>query len=164
MKPFLVQRFTPVVLALLFLSACGEKETLDLGECAGGATSATGGPDAALARRGGAIYKQHCARCHGANAAGAPNWHQPDVAGRYPPPPLDGSAHAWHHPKAVLKQMIRDGIPRDDGGMPAWGGKLSEADIEAVIAWFQSRWPDEIYRNWLAIEAQATCPDKGRNG
>jgi mono/diheme cytochrome c family protein len=42
------------------------------------------------------------------------------------------------------------------GGMPAWKGKFSEDDIEAVIAWFQSRWPEEVYqsgRSWTRRRA-----------
>jgi hypothetical protein len=36
--------------------------------------------------------------------------------------------------------------------MPSWQGKLSDDDIGAVIAWIQSRWPEEIYQSWLAME------------
>ena len=33
--------------------------------------------------------------------------------------------------------------------MPAFKDKLTEQDKEAVIAFFQSYWPDEIYAEWL---------------
>lgn len=38
------------------------------------------------------------------------------------------------------------------GGKPAWKDKLRDADIETVIAWFQSLWPEDIYRQWRAME------------
>lgn len=113
------------------------------------------GLDPARMARGAEIYKQHCASCHGAMAQGASNWQRPGADGKYPAPPLDGSGHAWHHPRVALKKTIRDGTLGLGGSMPAWGNKLSEDDIEAVIVWFQSRWPEEIYRNWLAMEQKA---------
>ena len=48
--------------------------------------------------------------------------------------------------------MIRQGSVARGGNMPAWEGKLSDDDVAAVIAWIQSRWPEEIYRSWLAME------------
>lgn len=101
------------------------------------------------------VFQANCAVCHGAHAQGAPNWERPGADGKYPPPPLDGSAHAWHHPRSALQQVIKDGTVRLGGDMPAWGGKLSDRDIDAVIAWFQSRWPDEIYAAWTEIDARA---------
>ena len=110
------------------------------------------GVSAAQVQHGAAVYAKNCAVCHGARAEGAKDWHRPGADGKYPPPPLDGSAHAWHHPRAQLKQIIMDGtLPR--GGMPAWRGKLSDADVDTVIVWFQSLWPDDIYRAWRKLDA-----------
>lgn len=39
--------------------------------------------------------------------------------------------------------------------MPAWSGTLSGADIDAVIIYFQSLWPEEIYQAWLDIDRRA---------
>ena len=36
--------------------------------------------------------------------------------------------------------------------MPAWEGILSEEEITAAIAAFQSYWPDESYTRWLEID------------
>lgn len=124
--------------------------------------SATAGPEPVKAKilspaqieRGAAVYAANCASCHGARAEGAKDWHRPGPDGKYPPPPLDGSAHAWHHPRAQLKQIILDGTqPR--GGMPAWRGKLTDDDVDAVIVWFQSLWPEEIYRIWRELDQKA---------
>lgn len=115
--------------------------------------------DPATLARGAQFFQKHCAACHGARGEGAPNWQKPGADGTYPPP-LDGSAHAWHHPMAALKQTIRDGTQRLGGSMPPWRGKLTEADTEAVIAWFQSLWPDDVYAEWLRIDQQARAGRK----
>lgn len=103
--------------------------------------------------RGAALYAGNCAVCHGARGEGAPNWHRPGPDGAYPPPPLDGSAHAWHHPRAALKRTIRDGTAKMGGRMPAWRDKLSDADIDAMIDWMIAAWPDEIYAAWRKLDA-----------
>jgi mono/diheme cytochrome c family protein len=113
--------------------------------------------DDRLVARGGDIYKANCAVCHGANAEGAPNWQRKGPDGKLPPPPLDANGHAWHHPSAWLREMIKQGTIHRGGNMPSWEGKLSEDDINSVIAWIQSRWPEEIYRSWLAMEQKAAA-------
>lgn len=105
--------------------------------------------------RGGEVYRANCAVCHGANAEGAPNWHRPGPDGKYPPPPLDAKGHAWHHPKGVLVRTIQEGTLKLGGGMPAWKGTLSDADIGAVIAWIQSRWPEDVYKSWARMDEKA---------
>lgn len=116
---------------------------------------ASHGLDARLVARGSEIYKTNCAVCHGANAVGAPDWRRKDPDGKLPPPPLDASGHAWHHPGAWLRDRIKQGTVNLGGNMPSWEGKLSDDDIGAVIAWIQSRWPEEIYRSWLAMEEKS---------
>jgi mono/diheme cytochrome c family protein len=99
----------------------------------------------AQVRRGREIYSDNCASCHGSMGQGARNWRQRGPDGNFPAPPLNGSGHTWHHPKPVLEQIIRDGGPAN---MPAWGHTLSDAEIEAVLAYVQSLWPAEIYARW----------------
>lgn len=94
------------------------------------------------------LFVQNCAVCHGANAEGAPNWRKKNQEGKYPAPPLNGTGHAWHHPMKVLRMTIRDGTQKIGGSMPAWGDKLSEHEIDSIIAWFQGEWPREIYQSW----------------
>lgn len=108
--------------------------------------------DAAQVNRGREIYQQNCAVCHGLNAEGAPNWKTPDADGNYPPPPHDDTGHTWHHSDRVLYEIIRDGFsdplrPGSPLRMPAWGDKLSDADIRTVIEYFKSLWTDE-HRQW----------------
>ncbi len=99
-------------------------------------------------KRGEAVYRANCASCHGPNGEATPGWRNPGADGRYPPPPLDGSAHAWHHSTETLERMIRVGSPADIGGMPAWDGKLTNQQIDDVIVWIKSLWPDEVYDIW----------------
>ena len=103
--------------------------------------------------RGGKLYKENCAECHGSNGEGGKNWNRPGPDGKYPAPPLNGTGHAWHHPMALLKKVIKNGSPMGKdgkriGSMPGWGHKLNDQDINDVITWFQAKWPDEIYSAW----------------
>lgn len=106
--------------------------------------------------RGQVVYAENCAVCHGTEGQGQPgDWRIRDADGRFPPPPLDDSAHAWHHPTADLLEMIRDGSPGGQGNMPAWKGKLSEQEMQDVVAYIKSLWPDEVYRLWWKLEQQS---------
>ena len=94
------------------------------------------------------LFQQNCAVCHGANAEGTSDWKKRDANGNLPPPPLNGSAHAWHHSLEQLARSIREGGVKLGGVMPPFGDKLSDQQVLAVIAYFQSKWSDELYRRW----------------
>ncbi len=100
--------------------------------------------------QGRGLFQQHCAACHGNQAQGkTANWKQRLPDGSFPPPPLNGTAHAWHHPMNILRSTVyRGGIPLG-GKMPGFGDKLQPEEIDAVIAYFQSFWNDRIYQAWL---------------
>lgn len=106
-------------------------------------------------KRGGQLFQQHCAACHGKQGEGAVNWQQAGPDGKYPPPALNGTAHAWHHPTRVLMDVIKNGTGRIGGNMPAWKDKLTDEQITDIIAWFQSKWSDEIYAVWYRRNQQA---------
>lgn len=95
------------------------------------------------------IFAENCAECHGQNAEGATNWHKRNADGTFPPPPLNGTGHAWHHSSAVLFDMISNGSKPGEGKMPAWKDKLTREQIELTIQWFQSLWPDPVYAAWF---------------
>jgi cytochrome c len=105
--------------------------------------------DQAQIKRGESVYNTHCIGCHGANGAATPEWRKPGADGKYPPPPLDSTAHAWHHSTEVLKKTILKGTPPEIGSMPAWEGKLTEQQVDDVIVWIKSLWSDEIYDVWF---------------
>jgi mono/diheme cytochrome c family protein len=157
-----MKKFTQIAMllsAVLWLSACSEQKSSSSAVAVQTPVSAPAPAgrnlDAATVMRGGDVYKANCAVCHGANAEGAPNWQRKGPDGKLPPPPLDANGHAWHHPSVWLRDMIKQGSVARGGNMPAWEGKLSDDDIAAVIAWIQSRWPEEIFRSWLAMEEKA---------
>jgi len=104
--------------------------------------------DAAQIMRGEAVYATHCAGCHGPNGEATPDWRKPNPDGKYPPPPLDSSAHAWHHSTDVLKKTILKGTPPEIGSMPAWEDILTEQQVDDVIVWIKSLWSNEIYDIW----------------
>lgn len=109
--------------------------------------------------RGKAVYETHCLECHGAGGKGQPgDWRVRDADGRFPPPPLDDSAHAWHHPTAALLEVIREGSPQGQGNMPAWKGKLSEQEMQDVVAYIKSLWSDPVYELWSKMERQSLEP------
>ena len=150
-----------LLMGVLSLAACSDQDVPRvLGRPAVAAPApalvpAPHGLDPAKVARGAQLFQENCAACHGANAEGASSWHKKSADGKYPPPPLDEKGHAWHHPLAALKQTIREGTLKTGGGMPPWGEKLSDQDIEAVIAWFQSKWSQEAYKNWAFMDEKA---------
>ncbi|MEW6132065.1 MAG: c-type cytochrome [Pseudomonadota bacterium] len=113
-------------------------------------------PNPEQVERGRQIYEKHCMECHGAEGKGQPgDWRVKGANGMYPPPPLDDTAHAWHHPTAVLKQRIREGSPPGVGDMPSWDGKLTEAEIDDVVVYVKSLWSPEVFRHWVEIEMRS---------
>ena len=106
---------------------------------------------AAQVQSGEVIYRSQCAGCHGLQAQGTEDWRRRDAAGNLPPPPLDGSAHAWHHPLAQLTDYVREGGVEFGGTMPGFGASLDDAEIRAAIAYFQTYWTDEVYQRWASM-------------
>ncbi len=108
--------------------------------------------DAAQVETGRGVYAANCAACHGAAAEGAANWATPGPDGLYPPPPHNDQGHTWHHSDRVLYETIYSGMndplrPGSPLRMPAWGDKLGDADVRAVMAYFKSLWTEEN-RRW----------------
>lgn len=136
-----------LLLFSVLLVACGQ-------ETAASSTPVPPFPtlDAAQVEQGQAIYQQQCAVCHGRNAEGAANWATPGPDGLPLAPPHDDTGHTWHHSDRVLYETIRDGMsdPLKPGSplrMPAFGGKLSDAEIRAMVEYFKSLWLAE-HRQW----------------
>ena len=100
------------------------------------------------------LFGEHCASCHGASAEGTATWRKRDASGNYPPPPLNGTAHTWHHSLSVLDATIVNGGAAMDGVMPGFGSLLDRDQRLAVIAYFQDFWSEEIYRRWKEIDGR----------
>lgn len=106
--------------------------------------------DRRLVDLGKGVYASHCAACHGAKLEGQPNWRERRADGRLPAPPHDVTGHTWHHPDAVLLNIIRHGMqpgvtapPGYQSDMPAYEGILSEQEMRAVLAYIKDAWPQE---------------------
>ena len=104
---------------------------------------------------GAALYRENCATCHKENAQGTPEWKVRDANGQLPPPPLNGTAHTWHHPLKILRTVVKDGGAPVGGTMPAFTQKLNSEQIDAVLAWVQTHWSDEIYELWQERDRQS---------
>ena len=97
--------------------------------------------------QGQAIYGVHCARCHGKNLEGQPNWQTPLPTGRMPAPPHDQSGHTWHHSDKALFGVTKLGLKPFAGenyesDMPAFEKILKDEEIEAVLAYIKNTWPE----------------------
>jgi len=150
-----VLHWVPALLLTIIVAACSDRNENSVQEVVAAmpdlASVETGGRwySQAQADRGRQVFTNNCAECHGANAEGTvANWQRRLDDGSLPPPPLNGSAHAWHHPLVVLLQVVNEGGIPLGGSMPAFGSVLEEADKLAAIAYFQSFWDDETYGQW----------------
>ncbi len=95
------------------------------------------------------LFASHCSSCHGIDAGGTSNWKRKLADGSYPPPPLDGTAHAWHHSMSVLIRTIDNGGIPVGGKMPGFKDSFNDKEKFTLIAYFQSFWPDKTYHAWL---------------
>lgn len=139
-----------LLISLVGIVACDQTPTSDLSS----APVPTRVFDPAQIELGAKVFKTHCQICHGEQAQGHPQWRKPGADGKYPPPPLDGSGHAWHHSRAVLKQSILKGSIDSMGNMPAMAGILNDQELEAVISFIQSLWSDQVYAAWYQMQQQ----------
>ncbi len=99
--------------------------------------------------RGKKVFEENCAVCHGAKGQGlVADWKKPDAAGKFPAPPLNGTAHTWHHSKDLLKRTVNEGGIALGGTMPPFKDNLTDQEKEAVLAHVMSLWPEDIYKVW----------------
>jgi len=95
---------------------------------------------------GEALYSQHCATCHGAKLEGQPDWQTRKADGKMPTPPHDDSGHTWHHSDDQIFKITKFGVsavvPGYQSDMMGFGGKLSDDEIRAIIAFIKSKWSE----------------------
>ncbi len=145
----------PTILLLLGLTACSKETTISPGDALDKILGTSQHEqavvrnfDPAQIERGRTLFQKNCAGCHGEYAQGTADWRKPLDNGRYPPPPLNGTAHEWHHSTDELKHFILNGGPPGEGRMPGWKGILQDQEIDDILVWIKSLWPDEIYHGW----------------
>lgn len=105
------------------------------------------------------VYTVHCASCHGENLEGEENWKVQNEDGSFRSPPHSAEGHTWHHADSVLIESIKKGGARFEGlniggssNMPAFTGILSDEEINAVLTYIKSTWPEDI----RALQRQQT--------
>lgn len=90
---------------------------LAVAACSPSAPSVPEGADPAL-REGRDLYQSSCVQCHGADGGGGRG------------PKLSGGAVVEAYPDLGTQIVV---VREGKGGMPAFGDKLSTAEIEAVV-------------------------------
>ena len=150
------QGLWPIAIALVLLGGC-EREPAPSSTNTATATQLPAvdpSPSLAALNRGAQLFQEQCAQCHGPEAQGHPDWQTPGVVAA---PPLNGTGNDWKRSRAELIAVIQNGAQRDGAlVMPAWKGRLSEAEINDLIAWFQALWPPEVYAKWQQSAAVAS--------
>jgi len=146
----------PLFAAVLGLAACSQAPS--------GFDDPRADPgDAARVALGERVYVQNCASCHGAKLEGQPNWQSRRANGRLPAPPHDDSGHTWHHPDSLNFKVTKNGVvppyaPQGyESDMPAFGDRLSDDEIWAVLAFIKSRWTSREVREARAQMAAAAA-------
>ena len=102
------------------------------------------------------LYNQNCASCHQANLAGQKDWKTKlDSDGQRLAPPLNGTGHTWHHPDAMLHEVIKYGyaniIKNYKGKMMGFANVLNDKDIDHILTYVKSFWDDDVYRHQINI-------------
>ena len=153
------------LISLVMLAACERSEPVDPLPITG-VPVVQAPPEEALTRdfslesmaRGAKIYQEHCAQCHGPQAQGHPGWQEGVANDEFVmAPPLDATGPAVRKSKQALIEVISNGLNRgNDPVMPAWKGRLSAAEIDDTILWFQALWPPEVYDSWHKANAATT--------
>lgn len=140
-----------VAAAVVLVSACEQRQAATPPAPASAPAGPALVPSLAQLERGARLFQEHCAQCHGPEAQGHPDWATPGVIAA---PPLDGSGNEWKRSRAAMAQVILNGAERDGVPvMPAWAGRLSEAEVDDIIAWYQALWPPEVYARWQQAHA-----------
>lgn len=109
---------------------------------------------------GAQLYAENCAKCHGANLEGQPDWMQRLPSGKLPAPPHDQTGHTWHHADEQLFTLTKFGLqaiaPGYESDMPAFENVLSDDEIGAILSYIKSTWPERehAYQAARSLETQ----------
>lgn len=117
-----------------------------------------------VAAEGGArLYQENCARCHGVNLEGQPDWRSPTPDGTLPAPPHDATGHTWHHGDRLLfdytkfggeAALAERGVTGVKSAMPGFADVLTDAEIDAILAFIKSSWGDRERAYQSRVSAQ----------
>jgi cbb3-type cytochrome c oxidase subunit III len=96
------------------------------------AIPARGQGDKDLLKQGQEIFADNCAACHRANGEGLP--------AKFPA--LKGNPFVQGDPKPVLATVVHGRVGKL-GQMPAWGPKLTDQEIAAVVSYIRNAWSNK---------------------
>ena len=84
---------------------------------------------------GAKLYAANCQVCHGDRNG---------IGGTGGAPPHNQAGHTWHHPDAQLREWVLNGkLGFGSPGMPALGDKLTEPEVDVVLAYIKAWWNEE---------------------
>ena len=106
-------------------------------------------------QKGASLYNQFCLSCHGGGTGGKIT----DI-----PPPHNANGHTWHHPDRQLTDIILNGLSAsvDPQKMPAFKDKLSQQDVEEVLAYIKTWWTDKQREFQAAATKQGSDYEKDK--
>lgn len=123
-----------LILSVVFLVSCSGENTTN---------------DKKSVTLGEAVFNKNCVVCHGKEAKGiTKNWKEPLANGKYPAPPLNGTAHTWHHSPKVLLNSINNGGAKFGGWMPSFKDKLTEQEKQEILDYLYSLWSKDIQQKY----------------
>jgi mono/diheme cytochrome c family protein len=111
---------------------------------------------------GGQLFSQNCSRCHG-----------PEGQGTQRAPALNVKSFLTDTSDLAIQQIVTQGVPGT--AMPAWGDRMTEADIQAIVGFIRQWEPTapEVATParaggggppWLRNNASTTAPAQGQGG
>ena len=90
--------------------------------------------------KGRVLFEENCQDCHGERGVGEKpdDMYAKDDFG-FVAPPLNDSAHGWHHSDQGIVETILNGSSRNER-MIAWKDILTRGDAENLVAYIKSLW------------------------
>lgn len=96
-------------------------------------------------------FENNCATCHGKAAQGVvKDWKKRLPNGMFPAPPLNGTAHTWHHSPKMLLNTINNGGAQFGGWMPRFKHQLTDDEKQALLDYLYSLWSKDIQQKYDA--------------
>jgi mono/diheme cytochrome c family protein len=88
------------------------------------------------------LFEENCQACHGVKGVGErpDDIYATDENDLFVAPPLDDSAHAWHHSDDQLIGSILGGSPRNERMVAFKELDVSREDAESLVAYIKSLW------------------------
>jgi hypothetical protein len=99
-----------------------------------------------------------------ADLEGQSDWQRSKPDGTLRAPTHDNTGHTWHHADQLLVDYVtlggaetfcRLGVTGVESGMPAFGGVLSDDEIDAVLDYIASHWSERSRADQAEVTREA---------